>query len=112
MLKCLEKLINYNLENLKTLNILKIMKNENEYLSLYEFLGKAAGKDLGKRVYEHAKNLKIKCQTHEISNPLYEGKVLTYPKSFLEDYFSTMPTKDSFLKNPSICDIQDYDFPF
>jgi hypothetical protein len=58
-----------------------------EYLSLYEYLGKAAGNDLGKEVAAAAINANIKILSREISNPKYTGKVHLYPKDFLEFYF-------------------------
>jgi hypothetical protein len=59
-----------------------------EYLSLYDYLGKPAGAQLGKEVWEAASKQGIKAQTREVSNPKFEGKVLLYPKDFLEMYFS------------------------
>jgi hypothetical protein len=58
-----------------------------EYLSLYDFLGKAAGKELGTKVKEEADKIGVPFQIREISNPKYEGKVLLYPRDFLEFYF-------------------------
>ena len=58
-----------------------------EYLSLYEYLGKPAGGSLGKEVWEAASKQGIKAQSREVSNPKYTGKVLLYPKDFLEMYF-------------------------
>lgn len=60
----------------------------NPYLSLYDFLGKPAGGPLGQRVFESSKRNKIKIQTREVSTPKYKGKILLYPKSFLETYFN------------------------
>lgn len=56
-------------------------------MSLFDFLGKPAGKDLGNQVYQFASTNKIKTITKEVSNPKYKGKVMMYPKSFLEIYF-------------------------
>ena len=58
-----------------------------EYLSLYDYLGKPAGNDLGKEVATAAINANIKMQTREITNPKYEGRVNLYPKDFLDFYF-------------------------
>ena len=58
-----------------------------EYLSLYEFLGKPAGGPLGKEVWDAANKQGIKAQSREVSNPKFTGKVLLYPKDFLEFYF-------------------------
>jgi len=56
--------------------------------SLYEYLGKAAGEKIGKNVFTAAKAMNIKPSTRDISNPNYEGKVMTYPKEFLDLYFT------------------------
>jgi hypothetical protein len=64
-----------------------------EYLSLYDYLGKPAGAGLGKEVYEAARTQGIKAQSREISNPKFTGKVLLYPKDFLDFYFNE-PTED------------------
>ena len=45
-----------------------------EYLSLFDYLGKPAGGDLGKEVATAAIKAGIKMQTREISNPKYTGK--------------------------------------
>ena len=58
-----------------------------EYLSLFDFLGKAAGEKLGKEVKQEADKQEILTQTREISNPKFTGTVLLYPKEFLEFYF-------------------------
>jgi hypothetical protein len=58
-----------------------------EYLSLYDYLGKAAGEKLGKEVKQEADKQEILTQTREISNPKFTGAVLLYPKDFLEFYF-------------------------
>jgi hypothetical protein len=58
-----------------------------EYLSLYDYLGKAAGEKLGKEVASAASREGIKLETREVSNPKYTGTVLLYPKEFLEFYF-------------------------
>ena len=60
---------------------------ENQMLSLYDYLGKAAGKDLGNQVYKAASAQKVKVTEKQVSNPVYKGKILMYPKSFLDSYF-------------------------
>jgi hypothetical protein len=62
------------------------MENQ-ETLSLYEYLGYAAGGELGKQVNEAAKKAKISVTTQEVSNPKYTGTVMKYPKYFLDEYF-------------------------
>ena len=62
--------------------------SNNEMLSLYDFLGKAAGASLGKEVAKKAAEKKVKFKTKYISNPYYEGEIMMYPKNFLEEYFN------------------------
>ena len=58
-----------------------------EYLSLYDYLGRAAGEKLGLEVAASAKSQGIEIKTREISNPKFEGTVFLYPKDFLELHF-------------------------
>jgi hypothetical protein len=91
-----------------------------EYLSLYDYLGKAAGNDLGKEVASAAYQAGVKMQEREISNPKYTGIVHLYPKDFLDFYFrepesnliDELPGADEW--QMSISDRQDYedDLPF
>lgn len=64
---------------------------EDQILSLYDYLGKPAGRELGAAVNTEAQNKKIPIQMREISNPKYKGKVMLYPKSFLDEYFKVKP---------------------
>lgn len=59
-----------------------------EETSLYEYLGKPAGSELGRAVYTEASKRKVKVTSHEVSNPKYTGRILKYPKSFLDSYFN------------------------
>jgi hypothetical protein len=74
-----------------------------EYLSLYDYLKKPAGGELGKEVAAAAYKGGIKPQSREISNPKFTGKVLLYPKDFLEMYFREPEVE------PTLGDRQDYD---
>lgn len=66
------------------------MKNTNEKMvSLYEFLGHAAGPELGKEVAAVAARAKVSVTSHEVSNRKYTGRILKYPESFLKVYFGT-----------------------
>ena len=62
---------------------------EEQYQSLFDYLKRPAGPDLGKVVAENAKQLKVKPKSKDVSNSKYTGKVLMYPKSFLDGYFNT-----------------------
>ncbi len=74
-----------------------------EYLSLYDYLGKPAGKELGGQVAQAAYEGGIKPQNREISNPKYTGIVHLYPKDFLDFYFREPEVE------PTLGDRQDYD---
>lgn len=60
-------------------------------MSLYEYLGKAAGEHLGKEVYIRALQNGVNWGKKKISNPKYTGDVMIYPKSFLDGYFNSPP---------------------
>ena len=79
-----------------------------KYLSLYDFLGKPAGMELGRKVAISASKSNLKLETREVSNPSYTGKVLLYPKDFLEAFFQEPDPLDSL----TLGDIQDNDLPF
>jgi hypothetical protein len=64
------------------------MSNNNEMLSLYDYLGHAAGSDLGQKVAYQAAKENVSHDTRYVKNPVYEGEVYLYPKSFLEKYFN------------------------
>ena len=65
---------------------------EENMISLYDYLGKAAGSDLGKAVSTAAKKANIKVTTRDVSNHKYTGKIMLYPKEFLVNYFN--PNKE------------------
>ena len=65
-----------------------------EMLSLFDYLGKPAGKELGYTVHEYAKSNKITMTVREVANAKYKGKVMLYPKSFLDTYFKTSQVDD------------------
>ena len=60
------------------------------YKSLYEYLGRRAGGELGKIVYETARQDKVIIQQQEVANPMYTGKVMTYPVEWLDQYFNKL----------------------
>jgi len=64
------------------------VKNKTEYYSLYEYLGRAAGGDLGTQVNEVATKTKQPFITQRVSNPNFEGEVFCYTKNFLNEYFN------------------------
>ena len=56
-------------------------------LSLYDYLGRAAGSELGRQVADYAKFKKAKHETRYVSNPKYVGNVMLYEKEFLDEFF-------------------------
>jgi len=68
-----------------------------EMMSLYEYLGHPAGSDLGKTVAEVATAKRVEITSHEVSTARYTGRILKYPKSFLDEYFGKTTEKVSEL---------------
>ena len=58
-----------------------------EKVSLYDYLGHAAGPDLGQQVANAARQAGVKGEIREVSNPKYRGPVMLWPKAFLDLYF-------------------------
>ena len=58
-----------------------------EKVSLYDYLGHAAGADLGQQVAYAAAKAGVITETRQVSNPVYKGPVMLYPRSFLDLYF-------------------------
>ena len=58
-----------------------------EMMSLYDYLGRAAGPELGQKVSKAAAAAGVKGSMREVSNPVYKGPVMLYPKAFLDLYF-------------------------
>jgi len=56
-------------------------------MSLYDYLGYAAGGQLGKEVANAAIRAKVQIGKRYVSNKAYSGLVMLYPKSFLKEYF-------------------------
>ena len=58
-----------------------------EMMSLYDYLGRAAGPELGQKVATAAAAAGVKGSMREVSNPAYKGPIMLYPKAFLDLYF-------------------------
>jgi hypothetical protein len=56
-------------------------------VSLYDYLGRAAGPELGKRVAAAAASKNIVFGSRQVENKSYTGEILLYPKSFLDEFF-------------------------
>lgn len=85
---------------------------DQEMLSLYDYLGKAAGSDLGKMVFRISQTRKVKVQVKEVSNPAYQGKVLMYPKWFLDEYFNKQLKDDELPLKHDELPSKDDELPF
>lgn len=81
------------------------MENKQEMMSLFDYLGRAAGTDLGKRVHDTATKLGEPITTRQVNNVRYKGAVCMYRKQFLQEYFSTVQTKEV---QPTLGDQQNY----
>lgn len=58
-----------------------------EFISLYDYLGHAAGKELGKQVADYALSCLVPHDIRHVANSKYTGTIMLYPKAFLELYF-------------------------
>ena len=58
-----------------------------EMISLYDYLGRAAGSELGKQVATAEAKAGVKSEIREVSNVKYTGPIMLYPRSFLDLYF-------------------------
>lgn len=61
------------------------------HVSLYEYLGKRAGIEVGKQVYAAAKQQRVRVKPKQVNQGGYKGQVLCYPPAFLFGYFSHNP---------------------
>ena len=61
--------------------------NSMSMMSLYDYLGHAAGSDLGQKVATAARQAGVRGEMREVSNPVYKGNVMLWPKAFLDLYF-------------------------
>lgn len=62
---------------------------QEDLVSLYDYLGYAAGGTLGKEVAEAAIKAKETIGKREINNTRYKGHVLLYRKNFLKEFFES-----------------------
>ena len=76
-----------------------------ELISLYDYLGYAAGAELGKQVATAATRAKEQFGKRAINNTRYKGEVLLYRREFLKEYFNKQQNPDIKL---SVSDHQDY----
>ena len=66
-----------------------VQEQEVPMVSLFEYLGHAAGAQLGTEVYIVANQTKQIVDTRAVETVKYKGKVMLYPKTFLKEYFES-----------------------
>ena len=71
--------------NLEDVHMRNKKQYTGDYLSLYDYLGCAAGGELGQKIAYEASKLKINIKTKIIENPGYKGVIQMYPKDFLTE---------------------------
>lgn len=74
-------------------------------ISLYDYLGYAAGSELGKEVATAATKAKEKIGRRLVTNTRYKGEVMLYRREFLKEYFDMKQRQEV---GPSLGDRQDY----
>lgn len=65
-----------------------------ELMSLYDYLGRAAGSKLGAKVGGVAKATGARVGVREVHNKAYSGPVNLYEKSFLDLFFNAKDHED------------------
>ena len=58
-----------------------------DMISLYDYLGHAAGPELGKKVASAAARAGIKSEIREVKHAGWNGPIMLYPKSILDNIF-------------------------
>jgi len=72
-----------------------------EYKSLFNYLGKPAGGELGKKVATEASLRGLKLEKEEVDKNLVpSGFVYSYPVDFLDDYFHKVFSGENKKHNP------------
>ena len=63
------------------------INNNMDMISLYDYLGHAAGPDLGKKVASAAAKAGVKHEMREVNHKGWNGPIMLYPRAFLDLYF-------------------------
>ena len=56
-------------------------------VSLYDYLGHAAGPELGKQVASAAARAGVKHEIREVNHRGWKGPIMLYPTNFLDNFF-------------------------
>jgi hypothetical protein len=78
---------------------------ETGLISLYDYLGYAAGTQLGKEVATAATEAKEKIGRRFVTNTRYKGEVMLYRREFLKEYFTDKQKSNT---EPTLGDRQSY----
>lgn len=62
-------------------------KSKVEYQSLYDYLGKPGGSQLGRNLARFASQRGVTIKKRRVSTPKYEGDVMLYPKLVIKEFF-------------------------
>jgi len=74
-------------ELIKITTIKTKIDNSMRMISLYDYLGHAAGSELGQKVATAARASGVNGEIREVANPKYTGPVMLWPRAFLDLYF-------------------------
>ncbi len=61
--------------------------NNMNMISLYDYLGHAAGPELGKQVASAAARAGVKHEIREVNHRGWNGPIMLYPRDFLDNFF-------------------------
>ena len=56
-------------------------------ISLFDYLGRAAGSELGKKVNDYSQIRGAQVSQRYVENPVYKGKIMLYTREFLDEFF-------------------------
>ena len=56
-------------------------------ISLFDYLGKPAGAELGVKVFKYSLIREVKSGFRFVVTPSYRGSIALYPKEFLDEFF-------------------------
>jgi hypothetical protein len=62
---------------------------KDKYISIFDYLGYAGGKELGGIINQRAAALGIPSQYREVSNKTYSGKISLYPEKWLKEMLNS-----------------------
>ena len=68
-------------------------------LSLFDYLGRAAGSRLGLIVAEYARHQKSKIEIRQVSNPKYTGPINLYTENLLLAFFNNPNNREDIKKD-------------